>query len=174
MSTVRQRGTAAVVLHMPYCIRSFSVYRASTGSTQFPMVELVDLVGCSQGVKSHNLYSPRHRERPLAMPLQISPDQISTHLDRRDRRLGCEERRLILRVRHSRNLPLARSHTLTHVQPLLRWQHQDPSIPPRATHLHRSLGPTRLALPVTVTRLIQQPAHHPPLHLHLLLTNYWQ
>jgi hypothetical protein len=178
MSTVRQRGTAVVVLHLLYCVCLSSVYRASTGSTQFPMVELVDLADYSQGVKNHNLYSPLHRESPLAMPFQISPDRILIHLDRRYRRLGCEEQHLILRVRQS-NIPLARSHTLTHVRPPLRWQHQDPSMLPRATYLHRSLAPTRLAplvrarCPVMVTRLIQRPAHHPP-HLHPLLMNYWQ
>jgi hypothetical protein len=59
MSTIRQRGTAAVLLLL-HCICSVSVYRASTGSTRFPTVELVDPEGCSQGVKSHNLYSPLH------------------------------------------------------------------------------------------------------------------
>jgi hypothetical protein len=149
--------------------------RASTGSTQFQMVELVDPEGCFQGVKSHNLYSPPHRVNLLATP-RISPVQILTHLDNKDHRLGREERRLTLSIRRHRNHPLARSHTL-HIKPL-RWQHQDRSIPARATYLHRSLGltgaepPVRVLCPVVATRIIQRPAHHPLPRLHPPLTNY--
>jgi hypothetical protein len=172
MSTIRQRGTAAVLLLL-HCICSVSVYRASTGSTQFPTVELVDPEGCSQGVKSHNLHSPLHRDNLLSTPLRISPVQILTHLDNRDHRLGREECRLILSIRRHRNHPLAYRHTL-HIKPL-RWQHQDRSIP---TYLHRSLAltgpvpPVKVLCPVVATRLIQRPAHHPAARLCPLLTNY--
>jgi hypothetical protein len=177
MSTIRQRGTAAVLLLLHY-ICSVSVYRASTGSTQFPTVELVDPEGCFQGVKSLNLYNPIYRDNLLATPLRTSPVRILTHLDNRDHRLGREERRLILSIRRHRNHPLACRHTL-HIKPLRR-QHQDRSITPRATYLHRSLAltgpvpPVRVPCPVVATRLIQRPAHHPPPRLHPLLTNYWQ
>jgi hypothetical protein len=175
MSTIRQRGTAAVLLLL-HCICSVSVYRASTGSTQFPMVGLVDPEGCFQGVKSHKMYSPLYRDNLLATPLRISPVQILTHPDNKDHRLGREERHLILSIRRNRNRPLACSHTL-HIKPL-QWQHQDRSRPARATYLHRSLGltgpvpPVRVLCPVVATRLIQRPAHHPPPRLHPLLTNY--
>lgn len=174
MSTIRQRGNAAVTLHLLYCVCSISIYRASTGSIQFPTVELGDPAGCSQDVRSHNLYTPPHRESLLAIPLLISLAQTLIQTDSKGRHLGRRERRLILRLRprHSRNLSLARSHTITHVQLLLRWQHQDPSIPVRATIIHRSLDLTRF-VPVTATRLIQRPAHRPP-HLYRLSMNYWQ
>jgi hypothetical protein len=126
VSIVCQRGTTAIVSHLLQRVCSISFYRISTGSTQFPMVELVDPAGYSQGVKSHNLYSPLHRESLLAIPLQISLVQILIHLD-------SEERLPILTSRHSLNILLARSHTLTHAQLPLRWQHQEPSIPPRTT-----------------------------------------
>ena len=91
------------------------------------MVGLVDPEGCFQGVMSHNLYNPLQRDNLLETPLRISPVQILTHLDNRDRRPGREERRLILRIRRHRNHPLACRHIL-HIKPL-RWQHQDHSIP---------------------------------------------
>ena len=172
MSTIRQRGTAAVLLLL-HCICSVSIYRASTGRTQFPMVELAGPEGCFQGVKSHNLYSPLHRDNLPATP-RISLVQILTHLDNKDHRLGREERRLTLSIRRHRNHPLARSHTL-HTNPL-QWHHQDHSIPARATYLHPSLTgaepPVRVLCPAMATRLIQRPAHHPPPRLHPLLPNY--
>lgn len=175
MSAIRQRGTATVLLLL-HCICSISVYRASTGNTQFPMVELVDPEGCFQGVKSHILCNPLHRDNPLTPPLRISPVQILTHLYNRDHRLGREERRLILRIRRHRNHPLVRSRTL-HIKPL-RWQHQDRNIPPPATYLQRSLAltgalpPVKALCPVVATRLIQRPAHHPPPRLYPPLTSY--
>ena len=174
MSTILQRGNVAVLLM--HCICSVSVYRTSTGRTQFPTAELVDLGGCFQGVKSRNLYSPLHRDNVLATPLRISPVQILTHLYNRDHRLGREERRLILSIRKHRNHPPACSHTL-HTKPL-RWQHQDRSIPPRAMYLHLSIAPTepvapvRVLCPVVATRRIQRPAHHLPHRRYPLLTNY--
>jgi hypothetical protein len=172
MSTIRQRGTAAVLLVL-HCICSVSVCRPFTGRTRFPTVELVDPEGFFQGVKSRNLYNPLHRDNLLATPLRISPVQILTHLDNRDHRPGREERRLILSIRHHRNHPLACSHTL-HIKPL-RWQHQDHSIPP---YLHLSLAltepvtPDRVLCPVVATRPIQRLAHHPPRRRYPLLTNY--
>lgn len=159
-----------------YCIYSFSVYRASTGSTRFPMVELVDPEGCFQGVKSHNLCHPLHRDNILAAPLRISPVQILTHLDKTDHPLGREECHLIPSIRHHRNHPLACTHTLLHIRPL-RWQHQVRSIALRATCLHRSLAltgpiPPVGVCPVVATRLVRRPAHRPLPRLYLLLMNY--
>ena len=173
MPTIRQRGTAAVLLLLP-CIYSISMHRLSTGKTQFPTVELVDPEGCSQGVKSHNLCNQLHRDNLLTMPLRISPVQILTHLGNRDHRLSREESRLVLSIRRHRNHPLVCSHTL-HIKPLQR-QHQDRSIPPRATYLHRSLtltGPVPPVLcPVVATRLIQRHAHNLPRRPYPPLTNY--
>jgi hypothetical protein len=178
MSAIRQRGTAAMPFLLLRCPCSISVYRASIESTQFPTVELVDPGGCFQGVKNYNLHSPLHRDNRLAT--RISLVQILTHLDNRDRRLSREERRLILSLRHRRNLSLVRSriHTLPHIKRLLRWQHQDLSMPPRATYPPFSLaltGPVPLVKVLCLavaTQPIQRPAHHPPHHLHPLLTNY--
>jgi len=176
MSTIRQRGTVTVLLLLHY-ICSVLVYRASTGSTQFPTVELVDPEVCFQGVKSHNLYNLLYRDNLLTTPLRISPVLILTHLDNREHRLGREERRLILSIQRHHNRPLACTHTLLRTKPL-RWQHQDRSIPPRAMYLHRSLAltgpvpPVRVPCPVVATRLIQRPAHHPPPRLYPLLTTY--
>jgi hypothetical protein len=176
MSTIRQRGTAAVLLLL-HCIRSISVYRASTGKTQFPTAELVDPEGCSQGVKSHILYNPLHRDNLLTRRFRISLVQILNHLDNnRDHRLGREVRRHILSIRRHRNHPLVRSHTL-HIK-LLQRQHQDRNIPPRATYLHRSLAltghvpPIRVPCLVVATRLIQRPVHHPLPRLYPPLTSY--
>ncbi len=152
------------------CTCSISVCRASIGSTQFPTVELVDPGGCFQGVKNYNLYSPLRRENRLAT--RISLVQILIHLDNK-------ERRLILSLRHRHNLSLVRSHThtLPHIK-RLRWQYQDLSMPPRATYPPFSLALTGPVPPVKVLCLavatgpIQRPAHHPPHHLHPLLTNY--
>src|SRR5713101_8310067 len=104
MSTIRQRGTAAVLPRLR-CIYSVSVYRTSTGNTQFPTAELVDPEGCFQGVKSRNLCHPLHRDNLLLTPLRISPVQILTHLDNRDHPLGREESRLIS-IRRHRSHPL--------------------------------------------------------------------
>ena len=154
-----------------------AICRASTGGTLFPTVELVDPVGCSQGVKGYHLYSPLHLHRdnlPGIHPLN-SPVQISINTDR-------EERHLILRFLHTHSLPLAPRHILPHVRPHLRWRHLDPSLLP-GTILHTSgLIPTRLVpqvrvlRPVMATRLIQQPVHHLTLQLPLypLWTNYWR
>jgi hypothetical protein len=160
------RSATVLLLH---CICSALVYRAFTGSTQFPTVELVDPEGCFQGVKNHNLHSPTHRDSLLAT-LRISLVQILTHLDNRDHRGVC---RLILSIQRHHNHPLVCRHIL-HIKPL-RWQHQDRSIPPRARYLHRGLALTGPVPPVRVpTRLIRRHAHHPPPRLHPLLTNYWQ
>ena len=162
-----------LLLHYIY---SVPIYRASTGKTQSPTVELVDPEGCFQGVKSHNLYNPLHRDNLLTTALRISPVRILTHLYNRDHRPGREERRLILSIRRHRNHPLICSHTL-HIKPL-RWQPQDRNIPPRATYLRRSpaltepVPPVRVLCPVVATRLIRRPVHHPPPRLYPPLTNY--
>ena len=173
MSTIRQRGTAGVLLL--HCIRSISVYRAFTGNTQFPTDEPADPEGCSQGVKRLILYNPLHRDNLLTPCLRISPVQILTHLDNRDHRPGREERRLILRMRHHRHHPLVCSHTL-HTKPL-RWLHQDRNIPRRATYLHRNLAlievpPVAVLCLVVATRIIQRLVRHPPPPLYPPLTSY--
>lgn len=152
---------------MLYPVCSLLVCRVSTGSTRFPTAELVGPAGCSQGVRKHNLHSllPRHNLR--LFPLQISLVQISIHLDNRDRRLGREGQHLILQLRRSRNLPLARIHTLLNGQ-LLRWRPLGPSTPPRATHRTNSLAPARLIPLVRARRLAMatRPIQH-PVHLQL-------
>ncbi len=133
------------------CVASAQfVCRVSTGSIQFPTVELVDPTGCFRGVKSHNLYSPLHRHNLLATPPRISPVQILIHPDSRDHRLSREGRRLT------------------------RWQHQDSNIPPRATYLTLTgpVPPVRALCPVMATRLILRPARHPLPHRHSLLRSY--
>ena len=155
---------------------SLSICRTSTGGTLFPTVELVDPVGCSQGVMGHQLYSPVHRDKLPVMHPPISPAQISTRLDNR-----C--RHLILRLLHIHSLPLTPSHTLPHVQPHLRWRHLEPSPLPRVILHTSSLAPTRLIpqvrvllRPIMATQLIQQPVRHLTLHLrlHPLWTSYWR
>ena len=120
------------------------------------MAELVDLVGCFQDARGHRLRSPPHRDNLLAIHPPISPVQISTRLDSRDRHLRREEHRLILRPRHSRNLPLTRGHT----HKLARTQ---------------LMPQVRVRCLVVATRLIQQPVRHQLLHhrLYPLWTSYW-
>jgi len=137
---------------------SLSACRASTGGTLFPTVELVDPVGCSQGVMGYHLYSPLHSDNLPVMHPQTSPVQISIRLDDKGRHPDRERCHLTLRLLHIHNLPLAPSHTLPHVQPRLRWRHLDPSPLPRVI-LHTSS--------VVPTRLTRQPGHHLTLQLRL-------
>ena len=161
---------------------SLSLCRASTEGTLFPTAELVDPVGCSQGVMGYHLYSPLDRDNLLVMYPPISLVQISIRLDDRGRHPDRERCHLILRLLHIHNLPLAPSHTLPHVQPRLRWRHLDPSPLPRMISHINSPAPRRLIPQVRVlrhvmaTRIIQQHVHHLTLHLRLypLWTNYWR
>jgi hypothetical protein len=144
-----------------FSLYSLSICRASTGETLFPMVELVDLVGCFQGVKGHHLYSPPHRDNLLVMRSLISPVQISIHLDSR-------EQRRILSLKHNRG------HSLPDILHRLRWHPLNPSKQPRVIDAIRNLLPTQLIPQVRArclsmaTRLIRQTIHHQQLH-HLRL-----
>jgi hypothetical protein len=157
-----------VFILLVYHVCSLLSCRPSTGGTLSPMVGLVDHVGCSQGVRGRHLYNPPHRDDLPVIRPPLSPVQISIRLDRRDRLLGHEDRHLMRRFRHSRNLHLARSRTLPHVQLRLRWLLLDPSQPLRLTYRTRSLAPRRF--------IPQQLVRYQPLLRHLLYplwTNCW-